>query len=289
MASISKRVSERLNSGIKRFQPIIASAKNRDVNESDTSIIVTDMLSELFGYDKYSEVTSEYAIRGTACDLAIKLEGSVKILIEVKAVGLELKDHHIKQAVDYAANQGLDWVILTNGVCWRIYKVLFSKPIDQELVAEFDVLTLNPRSAEDLELLFLLSKEGWGKSILNDYHDQKQALSPYTIAAMTSSDRVVTVIRRELKKLSPDVKIDAEQICKVLTTDVFKREVVEGEKADEARRKVTRFLNKTAKVEDTPKIHAALAMPASGTTLPNVPTPPVAPVRESKILPGPVV
>ena len=55
-------------------------------------------------------------IRGTFCDLAVKLDGSLSFLVAVKAIGLELKDHHIKQAVDYAANQGCDWVMLTNGV-----------------------------------------------------------------------------------------------------------------------------------------------------------------------------
>jgi len=29
----------------------------------------------LFGYDKYEEVTGEFAIRGTWCDLAIKIDG----------------------------------------------------------------------------------------------------------------------------------------------------------------------------------------------------------------------
>lgn len=53
--SVPARTAERLSSGLKRFTPILASAKSRDVNESDTSMIVTDMLADVFGYDKYSE------------------------------------------------------------------------------------------------------------------------------------------------------------------------------------------------------------------------------------------
>jgi ASC-1-like (ASCH) protein len=74
MANIPQRVENRLVAGIKKFQPILADAQKRDVNESDTVIIITDMLSEIFGYDKYSELTSEKAIRGTFCDLATKIE-----------------------------------------------------------------------------------------------------------------------------------------------------------------------------------------------------------------------
>src|SRR3954453_14798756 len=119
VASFPKKVGERLVAGLKRFQPVLASAKARDVNESDTVIIITDMLSEVFGYDKYSELTSEHSIRGTYCDLATILDTRVQLLLEAKAIGMDLKDSHVKQAVDYAANKGVDWVVLTNGTNWR--------------------------------------------------------------------------------------------------------------------------------------------------------------------------
>lgn len=89
MASIPARVESRLVAGLKRFQPILAAAKARDIGESDTVTIVTDLLAEIFGYEKYAEITSEYAIRSTFCDLAIKIEGTLKVLIEVKAIGLQ--------------------------------------------------------------------------------------------------------------------------------------------------------------------------------------------------------
>jgi hypothetical protein len=81
MASVPARVADRLAAGVKRFQPILQSAKSRDVGEADTVIIVTDMLAEVFGYDKYSEITSEHAIRGTWCDLATKIDGTLQTLI----------------------------------------------------------------------------------------------------------------------------------------------------------------------------------------------------------------
>ena len=108
MAKLPKKATERIAAGIKRFQPILASSKSRDVNESDTALIVSDLLSDIFGYDKYSEITSEYQICGTYCDLAVKLDGKLALLVEVKAIGLDLKDQYVKQAVDYAANQGVE-------------------------------------------------------------------------------------------------------------------------------------------------------------------------------------
>jgi hypothetical protein len=238
--NLPNRVGNRLIAGLKKFQPIIASAKSRDVNESDTVIIVTDMLSELFGYDKYSEITSEFSIRGTYCDLATKLDGEVQCLIEVKAAGLELKDNHTKQATDYAANLGVDWVVLTNASAWRVYKISFSKPVMQDLVFEFDLLSLNPKTTEHIDSLYLLAKEGFQKSALGDYTAQRQALNRFCIGAMLTTDSVLDVVRRELRRLSPDVKIDSEQIKAVLVQEVIKRDVLEGDKAEEARKKITR-------------------------------------------------
>ena len=160
MATMSNKVKDRLVAGLKRFQPILAAAKARDVNESDTVTIIKDVLAEVFGYDKYTEITSEFSIRGTFVDLAIKLDGALQMLIEVKAIGLELKDSHTKQAVDYAANQGIEWVALTNGDNWHVYKITFGQPIGQELVFEFDFLSLNHKSENDIEMLFsLLTRE----------------------------------------------------------------------------------------------------------------------------------
>ena len=244
MATIPKKVSERLITGIKRYQPILAAAKARDVGETDTVTIIKDMLADVFGYDKYSELTSEYAIRGTFCDLAIKLDGKLSTLIEVKAIGIDLKEAHVKQAVDYAANQGVDWVLLTNGIKWYVYRMVFSRPIQTEVVVDLDFSNLNPKSESDIETLFLWCKEGWQRSALGDFHIQKQALSRFFLGAMITSDPVLEVIRKELRRVSPDVRITPDQIRSVIVSEVIKREVMEGEKADEAIKKIARVANK---------------------------------------------
>jgi hypothetical protein len=92
MAGVPKKVADRLSKTVGAFQRILAEAKDRDVNESDTVTIVTDFLANVFGYDKYSDITTEQAIRGTFCDLAVKQDGKVQFLIEVKAIGLTLRD-----------------------------------------------------------------------------------------------------------------------------------------------------------------------------------------------------
>ncbi len=271
MASIPKRVETRLIAGIKKFQPVLAMAKSKDVNESDTVVILNDLLAEVFGYEKYAEITSEFAIRSTYCDLAITLEGKLAVLVEAKAIGIELKDAHVKQAIDYAANQGVDWVVLSNGIHWRIYKVIFAKPIDQELVCEFDFSTLDAKDETHLQFLYLLTKEGWAKSAVGDFHQQKQALSRFHIGAAILSESVLNTIKRELKRVSPDVKIEPEQIRDVITQEVIKREILESDKYKQAEKAIERAINKAARAR---KENDAEAQPVSGSD--SVVTAPVA-------------
>lgn len=242
--AIPKKVSDRLAAGLKRFKPVLEAAKARDVNESDTSMIVTDMLAEVFGFDKYSEVTREYAIRGTFCDLATKIDGQLQTLIEVKAIGLGLRENHIKQAVDYAANQGVEWVTLTNGVNWKVFSVSFSKPISADLVLDLDLLSMSPSDEDAIEDLFLLSKEGIQRSGLDAYNDQLKVRNKFNLAALIMSDPILHTIRRELKRISPDVRISVEEIKSALSHEVIKRDAIEGDKATEAQRLVSRAASK---------------------------------------------
>ena len=250
MKPIPKRVNERLVKGIKKFHKILEDARSRDINESDTVVIITDMLSEIFGFDKYSEITSEFAIRGTYCDLVTQIDGDLQYLIEVKAVGIELKESFIKQAVDYAANQGIDWVILTNGIRWIVYKIAFTKPIDKDQVIRFNFAELNPKNKSHLEIMFCLSKEGCNKSVLDEYHSQRQVLNKYFIGSVIITDPMLNTIRRELKKLAPDIRTDNEQIKKVISQEIFKREILESEKAQEASKKINYKIKKYQKAKD---------------------------------------
>jgi hypothetical protein len=242
--SVPTRVAERLASALKRFQPILLAAKSRDVNESNTSMIVTDMMAELFGYDKYSEITREHAIRGTYCDIATQVDGKLQMIIEVKAIGLELKDSHVKQAVDYAANKGVEWVALTNGNLWKVFRVIFTQPINAEPVLEMDILSLNPRDQGHLENLYLLTKESIIKSGLYAFHDQLQATNKFYLGAVILGDAVLESIRREIRRLSPDTRIQIEDLRATIRQDVLKREVIEGEKAEAARKKVQKASGK---------------------------------------------
>jgi predicted type IV restriction endonuclease len=168
----------------------------------------------------------------------------LQTLIEVKAVGITLRDNHVKQAVDYAANQGVEWVILTNGQHWKVFSVSFSKPISADLVLDLDILSMSHSDEDAIEDLYLLSKEGVQRSGLDAYNDQLKVRNKFNLAALILSDPILHTIRRELKRISPDVRISVEEIKAALGHEVIKRDAIEGDKAVEAQRLVSRAASK---------------------------------------------
>lgn len=230
MAKMSAKTEERLKSGLKKYQKILQTAVTRDINESDTVTIIRDMLHDIFGYDKYTEITSEYLIRGTFCDLAIIIEGKKHFLIEAKAVGLALKEMHMRQAIGYAANEGIDWVILTNGIIWQIFKLTFQKPIDFELIFSIDFLNTDAKDKRSMEMLYLLSKEGMAKSAIEEFQLQNRVMNRFAIAALILSENVIAIVRKELKKISKNVKIDSSRLIEIIQNDIIKRDILEDER-----------------------------------------------------------
>lgn len=247
MAKIPKKVADRFAKQVKPYQRYLQKAKDGDINEDDTVAIVADILSDVFGFEKYSEVTREFAIKGTYCDLAIEMRGGIEYLVEVKAVGLTLKENHLRQAVNYGANHGVEWIVLTNGVNWEVYRVRFERPIGADLVSSFNFLELNPRKQEDQAKLFIMCKEGLSRGEMKRLHEYVRSVNKFRIGAVILSEKVLALITRELKKVSPGVKIEKQDIRKILTSDVLKRDVVEGEAADKAKGRVKKATKRKSK------------------------------------------
>jgi hypothetical protein len=250
MTKVPKKFSDRVVAKLKPYQAIAISHRSRDVSEADTVTLIKDILADVFGYDKYSELTSEQQIRGTFCDLAVQIEGKIRFLIEVKSAGSTLNDNHLRQAVNYGAHQGIEWIILTNAVEWRFYKVTFSQPISYDEITRFCLPDLNPRSIDDLSKMFLLAREGLPIDAISAFHQHQQIANQYVIGQILLSDPVVATVRREMRRLFPELRIEPEAISDLLVNGVIKREVVEGDKAQDAKqriKKVSQKLDRAAK------------------------------------------
>lgn len=226
---ISKKTHDRLVAGLRRYQPIVRKLAERDISEADTVTVIKDMLCDIFGYDKYAELTSEQQIRGTFCDLAVRVEGKIHYLAEVKSAGTTLNESHLRQAVNYGAHEGIEWVILTNAIVWKIYRIKFAQPIDWEEVYCFDMGALSSRSADDLAKIAMLCRESISTDALQAFHKQAQILNRYVLAELLLSDAVVGTVRKELRRLFDGLKTSDDELRILLANDVIKRDTLDGD------------------------------------------------------------
>lgn len=254
MIKIPKKVADRWPNSVRALTTVALSHKTRDVSEADTVTLVKDMLADIFGYDKYSELTSEQQIRGTFCDLAIRIDGKIRVLIEVKAAALALNDNHLRQAINYGAQEGIEWVVLTNALEWRLYRIKFGQPVEYEQVSEFCIADVNLKGEEDQRKLFLLCREGITSDAMGVYHQHISLLNKFTVAQVVLSEPVVACIRREMRRYFPEIKIDAESISDLLTKHILKREVIDGEKVKDAQRRIKRASSRNARVQARGKL-----------------------------------
>lgn len=251
---ISKKTEERILANVPKFQKILAVAKARDLNESDTVVIITDLLAEVFGYEKYVEITSEMAIRGTYCDLAVKINDKFQYLIECKAIGTELKDMHLRQVVNYGANKGVQWIVLTNGIDWQVYRIRFEQPIAWELVMRFDLLAGSVKDEKFIEALLLVTKEGVEKCVREDLFEKIQCVNRFVIGAIILSEPVVSAVKKELRKLAEGIRIEDSEIAALIRDGVLRRDLIEGEEAASALAKISKMLKPAAPVKkEAPK------------------------------------
>ena len=103
---------------LRKYAAAFREARDRNANESDTVMYLVKFFEEIFGYDSLKgEISKELAIKDRYCDVALKIDGVIRALVEGKAAGVKgLVDKHIEQAENYASKAGLRWVLLTNGI-----------------------------------------------------------------------------------------------------------------------------------------------------------------------------
>ena len=117
--------------------------ENLNADESTARLMINSFLSSVLGYTLIDEIKTEHMIRGTYVDYVIQLNKKIQFVVEAKATSINLNERHLKQAVDYAVNEGVDWAILTNGQEIELHRVIFEKPIRSQKIFSYDLSNLS--------------------------------------------------------------------------------------------------------------------------------------------------
>ncbi len=190
-----EQISRRLKDYKKRY----LTKKYAELDESATRLMINSFLTEVLGYTELDEIKTEYLINSTYADYIIQIARKKHMVIEVKAIQIDLSEKHTRQAINYAANEGIDWVLLTNGRQFNLYKVVFKKPIVQKLIFSFNLLDKDHFKAS-VDYFVLMTKKAMLKDELDKFWLRFQALEPNNLCKSFYSAEVVKLLRKALKK-----------------------------------------------------------------------------------------
>jgi len=169
-----------------------------ELDESGTRLLVNHFLTEVLCYIPIEEVKTEYMIRGTYADYVIQCKGERQFLVEVKSLSFNLSEKHLRQAINYGANEGIEWALLTNGRVLQFYKILFNKPIESRKVFEFDLS--DPIQLKNcVDTIQYITKDSVMNRGLNSLWAKTSALDPANVAGLLFNPSVTNFIKRTLK------------------------------------------------------------------------------------------
>ncbi len=196
---LNKRKKDDILAALKKYQKKYLNGKTTELDESGTRLMTNFFLAEILGFAPIDEIKTEYMIRGTYADYVIQTKGVRNFLVEVKALSFNLSDKHLRQAINYGANEGIEWALLTNGKNFEFYKILFNKPIESKKVFSID-LSDPTASKDNAEILQYLHRDSVTNKGLDLLWDKYIALDPANVAGLLYAPSVTNFIRRVLKK-----------------------------------------------------------------------------------------
>ena len=131
---------DQVRTAVRRFARPLADLIARDANEGDTRLLVTDFLCDGLGYDKYDDLTTEYQVKGEFADYGVRIAKQLVAFIEVKRCTTKLSAKHLRQVEMYAVNEGVEWMILTNGQVWQAWHLTPGMPVELDMALQVDLL-----------------------------------------------------------------------------------------------------------------------------------------------------
>jgi len=210
----------RLRSAIKKYSKHLVELVERDANEADTRILVTEILCGGLGYDRFNDLGTEYLVKGDFADYLLRVDGDRVCFVEVKRCSTKLGTRHLKQVENYALHDGVEWIILTNGAKWQLHHLEPGLPIDVALIREVDLL--DGRSAATLAAeMFLLTKEAMKHNLLEVEWRSLRATSPKALGSAILSEPVVRAVRAQLRKATGHLAT-MDEIARLLRETVLK-------------------------------------------------------------------
>ncbi|MBN2269247.1 MAG: hypothetical protein JXN61_01450 [Sedimentisphaerales bacterium] len=245
---------DRLCRKIEEIRTKLEKLRRHTLKETSTRTIIIDPLLESLGWGirDPDEVRLEYpTVDGKSVDYALKINKRTVLLVEAKCLDDPLTDvKAIIQVVGYAANDGIEWCVLTNGVLWKVYRSVEKCPAPDKLMFE---VSLDPAGLEDV------STEQIAKQIWRFSRDE---MAKGTLDALGEQTFTDSKVEKALDALMSDAPRALLNLVNKMTKDenLKPQKIRESLKRILDRKRSTEIVGTSKKITRVPDVATATLM-----------------------------
>jgi type I restriction-modification system DNA methylase subunit len=160
----------------------VTKGKAGGIEENVKQFIVVPLLHYL-GFKDAKDVDYEYKTKSGRADIALLVDGKPKVIVEVKSFEQNLLNH-VEQAVGYAHEQQVGFVLLTNGKEFRLFRSFIENVVDPR---DRELLKFELRKLEEQipELKKWISKESLVSKTIDKIAEKQERVIRERVTAPT--------------------------------------------------------------------------------------------------------
>ena len=202
--------------------------KKSGVEENVKLKIILPLL-EALGYEPVKDMDFEHFVENKRADIAILVDKKPKIIVECKSLEKNLDDH-ISQAVNYAIKKQIPYILLTNGIEFRLYK-----PFVENLV--------NPKD----RLLVSIKKE----NLVQDYTELSDWISYESLTKNKIDKKAQKIVQKLRAEITPKTLTDNLKNAKKILTEDAKAKILPAIQRDMEFRTLVDIWVKNSELDST--------------------------------------
>ncbi|MDA0267640.1 MAG: type I restriction enzyme HsdR N-terminal domain-containing protein [Cyanobacteria bacterium] len=189
-----------IGEGFKQLHPrLVQISESKRSSEEEIRHWCVEVLKTALRYED-NDIAIQVPTLGKYADIVLKKNGKVFLVIECKSLKSKLNTNVRHQAANYATSLSTEWIVVTNGQVWKLYRLRIRPGQDPHFIEIFDVALLDEDgvSESDAENLYLLTPRAVFGGDLEKRSHEVACLTKKRIDKALESERVIKALRLEL-------------------------------------------------------------------------------------------
>ncbi len=196
MLSLARR--SKLQRAIDAYRAHFSHDRKKQVDKPGRLRSVDGFLADVLDYAPMTEIRTEQRHGDARADRVVQVKGVRQFLVMAIAMAAIDRDERVRGAVQCGAQEGVDWVLLTDGKEFELYRVRSIDPPEARLVFSIDLRNAD-HDGTDPDVLQYLHRNAAAYKGLEILWKKTIAMDPQSISNLIASMPVINYLQRTLR------------------------------------------------------------------------------------------